>query len=50
MKVRSVARGDLATIRHLLRDTDLPIEGPEEQFDPGYAVASDEGVKRSRAV
>ncbi|MEZ0334635.1 MAG: arsenic resistance N-acetyltransferase ArsN2 [Gemmatimonadales bacterium] len=35
---------DLATIRRLLREAELPTDGLEEQFGPGYAVAMDEGA------
>jgi amino-acid N-acetyltransferase len=44
MKVRTVTSDDLATIRRLLREAELPTDGLEEQFGPGYAVAMDEGA------
>ena len=44
MKVRTVTSDDLATIRRLLREAELPTDGLEEQFGAGYAVAMDEGA------
>ena len=44
MKVRTVTSDDLATIRRLLREAELPTDGLEEQFGPGYAVMMDEGA------
>jgi len=44
MKVRTVTSDDLATIRRLLREAELPTDGLEEQFGPGYAAAMDEGA------
>jgi len=44
MKVRTVTSDDLATIRRMLREAELPTDGLEEQFGAGYAVAMDEGA------
>jgi amino-acid N-acetyltransferase len=43
MKIRAVRPDDLAEVRRLLREGDLPTDGVEDQFGAGYAVATDEG-------
>lgn len=39
MHIRTAAPDDLPRIRELLTQAELPLEGVEEQFGPGYAVA-----------
>jgi N-acetylglutamate synthase-like GNAT family acetyltransferase len=41
MRIRTAAPEDLPTIRRLLRDAELPVDGLEDQFGPGFAVAAD---------
>lgn len=43
MLIRTASAEDLAVIRRLLREAELPVEGVEEQFGSGYAVATEEG-------
>jgi amino-acid N-acetyltransferase len=42
--IRSAAPGDLAAVKHLLATSALPLDGLEEQFGDGYAIAEREGV------
>lgn len=42
MHIRTAAPEDLPRIRELLTVADLPLEGLDEQFGPGYAVAVEE--------
>lgn len=39
MNIRTATVEDLAPVRRLLEEADLPLEGLEEQWGPGYAVA-----------
>lgn len=43
MLIRTVTSDDLELIRRMLRDAALPVEGLEDQFGPGYAVATEDG-------
>jgi amino-acid N-acetyltransferase len=44
MKIRAVKPEDIHEVRRLLTEADLPTEGVEDQFGPGYAVAVDGGA------
>jgi N-acetylglutamate synthase-like GNAT family acetyltransferase len=51
MHIRTAAPEDLPRIRTLLSDAGLPLEGLDEQFGPGYAVAvEDDKVVGAAAV
>ncbi len=39
MHIRSADAADLSTVRDLLQAAELPSEGLEDQFGPGYALA-----------
>lgn len=41
--IRAATTDDLDVVRELLRASDLPDDGLEEQFGPGYALAESEG-------
>jgi N-acetylglutamate synthase-like GNAT family acetyltransferase len=43
MLIRTASADDLDLIRALLRTADLPVDGVEEQFGAGYAVATEDG-------
>jgi N-acetylglutamate synthase-like GNAT family acetyltransferase len=43
MIIRTANSTDLDVIRRLLREAALPVDGVEEQFGAGYAVAAEEG-------
>ncbi len=42
MHIRTAGTEDLGRIRELLTEAGLPLEGLDEQFGPGYAVAVEE--------
>jgi amino-acid N-acetyltransferase len=42
-RVRNARAADLDRVRSLLTGADLPLDGLEEQFGPGYAVAESDG-------
>jgi N-acetylglutamate synthase-like GNAT family acetyltransferase/SAM-dependent methyltransferase len=43
-QVRSASGADLPAVTSLLHDWELPLDGIEEQFGPGYAVAEEIGM------
>jgi amino-acid N-acetyltransferase len=43
MEIRGVTPADLDSVVRLLEEASLPLEGLEEQWGPGYAVAIDGG-------
>jgi N-acetylglutamate synthase-like GNAT family acetyltransferase len=43
MTIRSATSDDLPIVRRLLEEAALPLDGLEEQWGPGYAVAVDAG-------
>ncbi|MBA2458171.1 MAG: GNAT family N-acetyltransferase [Gemmatimonadales bacterium] len=43
MIIRTASAEDLDVVHRLLRDAELPVEGVDEQFGPGYAVATEAG-------
>lgn len=43
-RVRAAQREDLEGVRALLRTSDLPQDGLDEQFGPSYAIAEREGA------
>ena len=43
MQIRSATADDLGTVSRLLEEAKLPLEGLEEQWGPGYAVAVEDG-------
>jgi N-acetylglutamate synthase-like GNAT family acetyltransferase len=44
MQIRSATSDDLPTVSRLLEQAQLPLDGLEEQWGPGYAVAVDGGT------
>ena len=43
MEIRSAAASDLALVSRLLEESDLPLDGLDEQWGSGYAVAIEDG-------
>ena len=43
MQIRSATSDDLPVVSRLLEEAHLPLDGLEEQWGPGYAVAEDAG-------
>lgn len=41
--IRAATQGDLGAVEATLRDSELPLDGLQEQFGDGYAVAEAEG-------
>ena len=44
MEIRSATSHDLSAVSHLLQEAALPLDGLDEQWGPGYAVAVDAGA------
>lgn len=44
ISIRSATADDLTVVQQLLRAADLPLDGLDEQFGEGYAIAECDGV------
>jgi amino-acid N-acetyltransferase len=44
VRIRPAQPADLAAVRALLQAAELPLDGLDEQFSDGYAIAESEGV------